>query len=53
MAGDAQERFPNYRDVAEALVHKDLRLSRRQSIRVSARYVREKLVVNADASSVV
>ena len=45
--------LPDYRDAAEALVHKDLRLSfDGNRYCVPARYVGEKLVVKADASSV-
>ena len=45
--------LPDYRDVAEALVHKDLRLSfDGNRYCVPARYVGHKLTVKADASSV-
>ena len=45
--------LPDYRDVAEALVHKDLRLSfDGNRYCVPARYVGEKLTVKADSSSV-
>jgi hypothetical protein len=44
--------LPDYRDVAEALVHKDLRLSfDGNRYCVPARYVGDKLIVKADASS--
>jgi len=45
--------LPDYRDIAEALVHKDLRLSfDGNRYCVPARYVGHKLTVKADASSV-